>query len=52
MKFQSECPYHIASSSPEIIGNAYDKITEYYNKTGEIEQEASDLNNLETLFDI
>jgi len=52
MEFQSKCPYHINASSPEIIKESYDKITEYYLKTGEIEKEAADLNNLETLFDI
>jgi hypothetical protein len=37
MQFQAQCPYHITQSSPEIISNAYAKITEYYNHTGEIE---------------
>lgn len=52
MQFQKDCPYHINASSPDIIAAAYDRITEYFNKTGDIENEAADLNNLETLFDI
>lgn len=52
MQFQQKCPYNLQNSSPEIIAQAYDTITEYYVKTGEIEAEAADLNNLETLFDI
>lgn len=52
MEFQNGCPYNISKSSPDIINKAYDSISEYYIKTGELKKEASDLNNLETLFDI
>lgn len=52
MEFQSKCPYHVTKSSPEIIADAYGKITEYYNNTLAVEAEAAELNNLETLFDI
>lgn len=52
MDFSNGCPYNISKSSPETINSAYDSIAEYYIKTGELNQEASDLNNLETLFDI
>jgi len=50
--FQSACPYNVPNSSPEIIENAYEIIGEYYIKTLELEDEARDLNNLETLFDM
>jgi hypothetical protein len=52
MEFSNGCPYNISKSSPDIINAAYDSITEFYVKTGEFKKEASDLNNLETLFDI
>jgi dynein heavy chain len=50
--FQGTCPYHVASSSPELIASAYNTITEYYAKTNELVAEAAELNNLETLFDM
>jgi dynein heavy chain len=50
--FQKHCPYNIANSSPEIIEESYRVIGEYYLKTLEMEEEARDLNNLETLFDM
>lgn len=46
------CPYHITQSSPEIIQQAYNTISAYYEKTCALEFEAKDLNNLETLFDM
>lgn len=51
-KFQISCPYHIDQSSIEIINNAYKTITDFYNQTLGIEDEAKALNNLETLFDL
>jgi hypothetical protein len=51
-EFQGKCPYNVIDSSPAIIAKAYDTISEYYNKTGQLEDEARELNNLETLFDI
>ena len=41
-----------ASSSPEVIEKAYSSIGDYYFKVQEIEDEAKELNNLETLFDM
>ncbi len=52
VEFQRNCPYHIEDSSAEIINGAYDTIERYYQLTGEMEEEAKKLNNLETLFDI
>jgi len=52
LEFQAHLPYHTANSSPEIIEASYSKITEYYTRTGELEEEAAELNNLETLFDM
>ena len=51
-EFQTNCPYNIQNTTPEIIDQAYKTISEYYIKTSEIEEEAKDLNNLETLFDM
>jgi uncharacterized coiled-coil DUF342 family protein len=51
-EFQTNCPYHVSSSSPETIQAAYEKITDYYNKTNELEIEAKGLNDQETLFDM
>jgi dynein heavy chain len=51
-EFQNNCPYHIPTSSPDIINQAYDTIGEYFLKTTALEDEASTLNNLETLFDM
>ena len=45
-------PYNVQITSPEIIEKSYNTISEYYIKTGEIEEEAKELNNLETLFDM
>jgi hypothetical protein len=50
--FQSNCPYHVTDSSHETINKSYDVIIDYYNKTLELEKEATELNNLETLFDM
>lgn len=52
VKFQNNCPYHIEDSSAEIIDNAYNTITDYYDQTCQLEEEAKKLNNLETLFDL
>lgn len=51
-EFQKSCPYHVETSSPELIDSAYETIAEYYRRTNELDEEAKDLNNLETLFDI
>lgn len=50
--FQANLPYNIAVSSTETIENAYFSISEYYFKVQDIENEAKELNNLETLFDM
>lgn len=39
-------------SSTEIINNAYQTISDFYDQTCELEEEAKQLNNLETLFDL
>ena len=51
-EFQQNCPYHIENSSPELVDQAYETIATYYSRTNELDEEAKDLNNLETLFDI
>jgi len=51
-EFQQSCPYHIETSSDEIIDQAYLTIADYYGRANELDEEAKDLNNLETLFDI
>jgi dynein heavy chain len=50
--FMAELPYHIQQSSPEIINNAYNKISEFYTKLKNIEFERDQLANQETLFDL
>lgn len=50
--FQANLPYNIADTSTEIIENAYFSISEYFFKVQDIENEARELNNLETLFDM
>ena len=52
IKFQQYCPYHIDQYSVAIIDSSYNLITDFYNQTLEMEEEAKALNNLETLFDI
>lgn len=52
IKFQNTLPYHVTDSSPEIINSAYDQITQFYVETCKLENEAKELNNLETLFDL
>jgi dynein heavy chain len=51
-EFLKSCPYNIENSTPEIIDQAYETIADYYQKTRALDDEAKDLNNLETLFDI
>jgi dynein heavy chain len=52
IKFQNTLPYHITESSQEIIDGAYDMISDFYLQTCKLEEEARELNNLETLFDL
>ena len=52
VKFQQNCPYHVEDSSPAIINAAYETISDYYDQTLALEEEAKNLNNLETLFDL
>jgi len=52
VKFQNNCPYHIEDSSLQIIDNAYTVISQFYDETGDMEEQAKSLNNLETLFDL
>lgn len=39
-------------TSPEIINQAYELISQFYDETCKLEEEAKELNNLETLFDL
>jgi len=52
IKFTNTLPYHIQDSSPEIINKSYDMISDFYEQTIKLEEEAKTLNNLETLFDL
>jgi len=52
LEFSKACPNSQTNSSPEIINGAYDTIADYYIKTNELVNEAAELNNLETLFDM
>jgi len=45
-------PYNFTDNNPETIDKAYDLISEYYDKTCELQKESTELNNLETLFDL
>lgn len=51
-EFLKNCPYHIQHTSNEVIDQAYVTIQEYYERTCQLEDEAKQLNNLETLFDL
>lgn len=51
-EFMQKCPYHIKDTSDEIIDQAYKTISEFYNRTIELEDEARRYNNLETLFEM
>ena len=50
--FTSNLPYHTTDSSPEIIQDAYEKVQDYFSKTVEMENEARELQVLESLFDL
>jgi hypothetical protein len=50
--FQQALPYSITETSPEVINDAYDKVTEYYDKTIAMEGEAKELQVLESLFEL
>ena len=50
--FQQNLPYHVEDSSNEIINTAYQTISDYYDQTCDLEEQAKTLNNLETLFDL
>jgi dynein heavy chain len=52
IKFQNTLPYHVAETSQEIIDGAYNMISAFYIETCKLEEEARELNNLETLFDL
>ena len=51
-EFVNNVPRDTQQSSPEIINNAYLKISEYYVKLKEIEKKRDHLQNEETLFDL
>ena len=52
IKFTNTVPSKVQDTSFEIINQAYDKISEFYDETVKLEDEARELNNLETLFDM
>jgi len=52
LEFQLQCPYHVQSSSPEVMAEAYGAIATYHAKTNALIAEAAELNDLETLFDM
>lgn len=52
IKFQNTLPYHIPDSSTAIINASYDMISAFFVETCKLEDEARELNNLETLFDL
>jgi len=51
-EFQKKCPYHIKETDVQVIDDSYLMISEYYNKTIALEEQAKRYNNLETLFEI
>ena len=52
IKFCNNCPFHVTETNPEVIDNAYQQITDFYNETCALENEAKELNDLESLFDM
>jgi dynein heavy chain len=50
--FMKNCPYHEKMGGHDIIIKAYAKINEYFETNKKFDEEAFELNNLETLFDI
>lgn len=52
VEFQKNCPYHNENSSMEIINESYQTISTYYDKLMELENQAREYNNLETLFEL
>jgi dynein heavy chain len=52
IKFSNTIPKDLLETSPEIIDKAYALIGDYYEQTCKLEEEARELNNLETLFDL
>lgn len=51
-EFTSKLPYNLTDSSPEIINNSYELISEYYLRTCQMEDEAKELQVLESLFEL
>jgi dynein heavy chain len=51
-EFMKALPYHERMGGADSIERSYNKIMAYYDTTTALEQEAAELNNLETLFDI
>ena len=52
MEFQSAMPSGKQDSTPEEINKSYEKIGEYYEKTNQMEDEAQELQTLESLFEL
>ena len=52
VEFGEKVPKGTSYTSPEVINEAYGKITSYYERLKEIEKERDELANKETLFDL
>ena len=52
LEFQAALPYSVQDTSPELVKKSYDKISEYYTKTCEMEESAKQLQVLEQLFEL
>lgn len=51
-EFLQKCPYLTKEVSDKIIDDAYELVSNFYSKTVELENEAKNYNNLETLFEL
>lgn len=51
-EFTSKLPYNLTDSSDEIINKSYEMISEYYTRTCQMEDEAKELQVLESLFEL
>lgn len=51
-EFQSQMPSKIEETNAEVINDAYGKIGEYFDKTCKMEEEAKELQTLESLFEL
>jgi len=51
-EFQSNLPFRAEDATQDVINAAYEKISEYYEKTRAMEEEAKGLQVLEQLFEL